>query len=168
LGYTGRATDLRSVENDRNGAMQALKRFPRGWMTAQTSTIGGVAYLLSRRFCQRFAAQPQGADPTVERRPDRRRRRHGLTSASGTRNPHLGDRPRSSSKSFPRLPSGLKCDICVTMTDCLSIYYQIAPKMLVSAAWDFQVAGHEPSVPPALDLTDFSRQRARLLLEFEF
>jgi hypothetical protein len=49
-----------------------------------------------------------------------------------------------------------------------TFYYQIAPKMLVSAAWDFQVAGHEPGVLPALDLTDFSRQRARLLLEFEF
>jgi len=49
-----------------------------------------------------------------------------------------------------------------------TFYYQIAPKMLVSAAWDLQVAGHEPGVLPALDLTDFSRQRARLLLEFEF
>jgi hypothetical protein len=49
-----------------------------------------------------------------------------------------------------------------------TFYYQIAPKMLVSAAWDVQVAGHEPGVLPALDLTDFSRQRARLLLEFEF
>jgi hypothetical protein len=28
--------------------------------------------------------------------------------------------------------------------------------------------GHEPGVIPPLDLTDFSRQRARLLLEFEF
>jgi hypothetical protein len=49
-----------------------------------------------------------------------------------------------------------------------TFYYQIAPKMLVSAAWDVQVAGHEPGVLPALDLTDFSRQRAKLLLEFEF
>jgi hypothetical protein len=49
-----------------------------------------------------------------------------------------------------------------------TFYYQIAPKMLVSAAWDIQVAGHEPGVLSALDLTDFSRQRARLLIEFEF
>jgi hypothetical protein len=49
-----------------------------------------------------------------------------------------------------------------------TFFYQISPKMLVSAAWDVQVAGHEIGVLPALDLTDFSRQRARLLLEFEF
>jgi hypothetical protein len=39
--------------------------------------------------------------------------------------------------------------------------------MLVSAAWQAQIAGHEVSVG-TLDLTDFSRQRARLLFEFEF
>jgi hypothetical protein len=49
-----------------------------------------------------------------------------------------------------------------------TFFYQISPKMLVSAAWDIQVAGHETDVLPALDLTDFSHQRARLLLEFEF
>jgi hypothetical protein len=49
-----------------------------------------------------------------------------------------------------------------------TFYYQIAPKMLVSAAWNIQVSGHETGVLQALDLTDFSRQRARLLLEFEF
>jgi hypothetical protein len=49
----------------------------------------------------------------------------------------------------------------------LTFYWQISPKMLVSAAWDIQVTGHETGVLPALDLTDFSRQRARLLLEFE-
>jgi hypothetical protein len=38
----------------------------------------------------------------------------------------------------------------------------------MSAAWDTQVAGREVGVMPALDLTDFSRQRARLLFEFEF
>jgi hypothetical protein len=46
--------------------------------------------------------------------------------------------------------------------------YQIVLKMLVSAAWAFHVVGREPGVLPALGLTDFSRQRARLLLEFEF
>jgi hypothetical protein len=49
-----------------------------------------------------------------------------------------------------------------------TFFWQIAPKVLVSAAFESQVAGHEVGVVPALDLTDFSRQRARLLLEFEF
>jgi hypothetical protein len=49
-----------------------------------------------------------------------------------------------------------------------TFYWQITPKVLVSAAWQAQVAGREVGVVPALDLTDFSRQRARLLFEFEF
>ena len=49
-----------------------------------------------------------------------------------------------------------------------SFYWQIAPKVLMSAAWEAQVAGHEVGVASPLDLTDFSRERARLLLEFEF
>jgi hypothetical protein len=49
-----------------------------------------------------------------------------------------------------------------------TLYWQIAPKVLVSAAWETQVAGHEPGISSALDLTDFSHQRARLLFEFEF
>jgi hypothetical protein len=49
-----------------------------------------------------------------------------------------------------------------------TFYWKIAPKVLMSAAWETQIAGHEPGVSSALDLTDFSRQRARLLLEFEF
>jgi hypothetical protein len=49
-----------------------------------------------------------------------------------------------------------------------TFYWQIAPKVLMSAAWEAQIAGHEVGVSPALDLTDFSRERARLLLEFEF
>ncbi len=49
-----------------------------------------------------------------------------------------------------------------------TFYWQIAPKVLMSAAWETQIAGHEVGVVPALDLSDFSRQRARLLLEFEF
>jgi hypothetical protein len=36
------------------------------------------------------------------------------------------------------------------------------------AAWEAQVAGREVGVSSSLDLTDFSRERARLLLEFEF
>jgi hypothetical protein len=50
-----------------------------------------------------------------------------------------------------------------------TFYWQIAPKVLMSAAWETQVAGHEVGAMAGnLDLTDFSRQRARLLFEFEF
>jgi len=49
-----------------------------------------------------------------------------------------------------------------------TFYWKIAPKVLMSAAWEAQIAGHESSVSCALDLTDFSHHRARLLLEFEF
>lgn len=49
-----------------------------------------------------------------------------------------------------------------------TFFWQVSSKILVSGAWNAQVAGHETGVAPALDLTDFSRQRARLLLEFEF
>jgi hypothetical protein len=38
----------------------------------------------------------------------------------------------------------------------------------MSAAWETQIAGREVGVGSNLDLTDFSRSRARLLLEFEF
>jgi hypothetical protein len=49
-----------------------------------------------------------------------------------------------------------------------TFYWQITPKILISAAWEAQIAGREVGVSSALDLTDFSRERARLLLEFEF
>jgi len=49
-----------------------------------------------------------------------------------------------------------------------TFYWQIAAKVLISAAWEVQVAGHEVGVAQPLDLTDFSHQRARLLFEFEF
>jgi hypothetical protein len=49
-----------------------------------------------------------------------------------------------------------------------TFYWKIAPKVLMSAAWEAQVAGCEIGVSSALDLTDFSRQRATLLIEFEF
>ena len=49
-----------------------------------------------------------------------------------------------------------------------TLFWKISSKVLMSAAWETQVAGHEVGVMPALDLTDFSRQRARLLVEFEF
>ena len=49
-----------------------------------------------------------------------------------------------------------------------TFYWKIAPKVLMSAAWQAQIAGHEAGISSTLDLTDFSRSRARLLLEFEF
>jgi hypothetical protein len=50
----------------------------------------------------------------------------------------------------------------------LALAWRITPKILMSAAWEAQVAGREVGVSSALDLTDFSRERARLLSEFEF
>jgi len=50
-----------------------------------------------------------------------------------------------------------------------TLFWKISRTVLLSAAWQAQIAGHEPgSTPLTLDLTDFSRQRAKLLLEFEF
>ena len=49
-----------------------------------------------------------------------------------------------------------------------TLFWKISAKVLVSASWEAQVAGGEIGIASALDLTDFSRQRARLLLEFEF
>jgi len=49
-----------------------------------------------------------------------------------------------------------------------TFYWKIAPKVLMSAAWEAQVAGHQPGVGGGLDLADFSQHRARLLFEFEF
>src|ERR1700758_1382802 len=48
-----------------------------------------------------------------------------------------------------------------------TFYWKIAPKVLMSAAWQAQIAGREGG-GGGLDLGDFSRSRARLLLEFEF
>ena len=49
-----------------------------------------------------------------------------------------------------------------------TLFWKISPKVLMSAAWETQIAGREVGVTSALDLADFSRQRARLLVEFEF
>jgi hypothetical protein len=49
-----------------------------------------------------------------------------------------------------------------------TFYWKIASKMLMSAAWEAQIAGHEPGVSSTLNLAEFSRYRASLLLEFEF
>jgi hypothetical protein len=58
--------------------------------------------------------------------------------------------------------------------DCVyagpNIYVQITPKVFVTAAWNMQVAGHEITSTGSLqlDLTDFSRQRARVKVAVEF
>jgi hypothetical protein len=50
-----------------------------------------------------------------------------------------------------------------------TFFWQIAPKMFVAAAWSTQLVGHEVDAPLArLNLAEFSRQRARLKLAFEF
>ena len=49
-----------------------------------------------------------------------------------------------------------------------TFYWKIEPKILMSATWQAQIAGDEQGINAALDLTDFFRYRARLLLEFEF
>jgi hypothetical protein len=49
-----------------------------------------------------------------------------------------------------------------------TFFWKISPKTLVSASWEAQVAGHQMGDASSLNLTDFSRQRARLVFEFEF
>jgi len=49
-----------------------------------------------------------------------------------------------------------------------TLYWKIDRKMLLSAAWETQIAGHEIGMPGPFDLTDFSQTRARLLFEYEF
>ena len=49
-----------------------------------------------------------------------------------------------------------------------TFYWKIAPKVLMSAAWETQIVGSESGVAGALNSIDFSDHRARLLLEFEF
>ena len=49
-----------------------------------------------------------------------------------------------------------------------TFFWKISSKTLISASWEAQIAGREFVGPSPLNLADFSRQRARLLLEFEF
>jgi hypothetical protein len=50
-----------------------------------------------------------------------------------------------------------------------TFYWHIAHHVLMSAAWETQIAGQVVGATPGnLDLTDFSHSRARLLFEFEF
>jgi hypothetical protein len=48
-----------------------------------------------------------------------------------------------------------------------TFFWKIGPKALVSA-WESQIASREIGGASPLNLADFSRQRARLLFEFEF
>jgi hypothetical protein len=50
-----------------------------------------------------------------------------------------------------------------------TLYWHIGHHVLMSTAFETQIAGHEVGATPGnLDLTDFSHARARLLFEFEF
>jgi len=49
-----------------------------------------------------------------------------------------------------------------------TLQINIAPKVLLAAAFSAQVAGHAVDDPRALDLTNFERYRANLKLELEF
>jgi len=48
-----------------------------------------------------------------------------------------------------------------------TLYVQLATKAFMTAAWNTQIAGREVGVGP-LDLTDFSRHRAKLKFAYEF
>jgi hypothetical protein len=49
-----------------------------------------------------------------------------------------------------------------------TFFWKIGPKTLVSASYEAQITGRQIGGASPLNLTDFSRQRARLLFEFEF
>jgi hypothetical protein len=49
-----------------------------------------------------------------------------------------------------------------------TLYYRISRKTFMTAAWGTQVAGHSTEVPGTLNLTDFSRHRAKLKMAVEF
>jgi hypothetical protein len=49
-----------------------------------------------------------------------------------------------------------------------TLYWQIADKVSLSAAWNVQVAGHAKGQPGQLDLDDFDRHQARLKLKVSF
>jgi hypothetical protein len=50
-----------------------------------------------------------------------------------------------------------------------TFYVQLGPKMFMTAAWNWQVTGHEVDDPGArLNLAEFSRQRAKLKVAVEF
>lgn len=49
-----------------------------------------------------------------------------------------------------------------------TLYVQLSRKMFMTAAWNAQIAGHDVENPGALNLSEFSRHRAKLKLAVEF
>ena len=49
-----------------------------------------------------------------------------------------------------------------------TFYWKFAPKAFVTAAWATQVSGHSVDDPRPLNLSEFSRQRARVKVAYEF
>ncbi len=49
-----------------------------------------------------------------------------------------------------------------------TLYWQVAEKIGLSAAWNIQVAGHAKGQPGQLDLDDFDRHQARVKLKVSF
>jgi hypothetical protein len=49
-----------------------------------------------------------------------------------------------------------------------TLYVQLSRKMFMAAAWNTQIAGRDNENPGALNLTEFSRHRAKLKLAVEF
>lgn len=49
-----------------------------------------------------------------------------------------------------------------------TLFVQITNKILAAVAFSTEIAGHAEGVPGPLDLTDFARNKARLLVEVEF
>jgi hypothetical protein len=49
-----------------------------------------------------------------------------------------------------------------------TLYWQVAEKVALSAAWNAQVTGHAKGQPGALDLDNFERHQARLKLKVSF
>jgi hypothetical protein len=50
-----------------------------------------------------------------------------------------------------------------------ALYVQLGPKAFMTAAWNTQVTGHDVDIPGStLNLSEFSRHRAKLKLAFEF
>jgi hypothetical protein len=49
-----------------------------------------------------------------------------------------------------------------------TLFVQVTNKILAEAAFSTEIAGHAVGVPSPLDLTNFTRNKARLLVEFEF
>ncbi|WP_139223504.1 hypothetical protein [Methylocapsa palsarum] len=49
-----------------------------------------------------------------------------------------------------------------------TLFAKLTPKLLLAAAFSTQITGHAAGINNPLDLTNFSRNKARLLIEYEF